>query len=434
MTFNQLGLSKEILDGLKELGYEKPTPIQEEGITYLLRGRDLLAIANTGTGKTAAFALPMLHKLQEAKNKSNKTYISKLIIAPTRELALQLEKTIKQYAKYLDIKIGCVYGGSNIKPQIKMLHEKLDIVIATTGRLMDLMEQKHITLSGVDTLVLDEADSMLDMGFIKDVETIMANLPSLEQNILCSATLGPNIKKLSNKFLVNPKVIEVKAKAKVNDKIEQIAYPVESSKKLEMLSYLIGSKNMKQALVFCNTKALADEIVEHLKLDGLKAVATHGGKTPGARKKAIAQFKEAQVKVLVATDVAARGLDIVDLPYVINYDLPFLAEDYVHRIGRTARAGNDGTAITLLDEFGMSYMQDIEKFLKQKLPRLELEGFEVDKKIQMIAKKKIIKSDAKEKKGKVGGAFGKKKASKEQKKMPKQRGKRIIGQQRNKKS
>lgn len=430
MTFNQLGLSKEILDGLKDLGYEKPTPIQEEGITYLLRGRDLLAIANTGTGKTAAFTLPILQKLTEKKQKDNKIYISKLIIAPTRELVLQLEKTIKEYAKYLDIKIGCVYGGSNIKPQIKMLHEKIDILIATTGRLMDLLEQEYLSLSGVDTLVLDEADSMLDMGFIKDVETIMSKLPSLEQNILCSATLGPNIKKLSNKFLVNPKVIEVKAKAKVNEKVEQIAYPVSSEKKLEMLSYLIGSKNMRQVLVFCNTKALADSIVEHLKLDGLKAVATHGGKTPGARKKAITQFKEAQVKVLVATDVAARGLDIIDLPYVINFDLPFLAEDYIHRIGRTARAGNRGSAITLLDEFGMAYMQDIEKFVKQKIPRLELEGFEVDKKIQMIAKKKIIKSETKEKKGKVGGAFGKKKASKEEKKMPKQRGKRIIGQKR----
>jgi len=430
VTFNQLGLSKEILDGLKDLGYEKPTPIQEEGITYLLRGRDLLAIANTGTGKTAAFTLPILQKLTEKKQKDNKIYISKLIIAPTRELVLQLEKTIKEYAKYLDIKIGCVYGGSNIKPQIKMLHEKIDILIATTGRLMDLLEQEHLSLSGVDTLVLDEADSMLDMGFIKDVETIMSKLPSLEQNILCSATLGPNIKKLSNKFLVNPKVIEVKAKAKVNEKVEQIAYPVSSEKKLEMLSYLIGSKNMRQVLVFCNTKALADSIVEHLKLDGLKAVATHGGKTPGARKKAITQFKEAQVKVLVATDVAARGLDIIDLPYVINFDLPFLAEDYIHRIGRTARAGNRGSAITLLDEFGMAYMQDIEKFVKQKIPRLELEGFEVDKKIQMIAKKKIIKSETKEKKGKVGGAFGKKKASKEEKKMPKQRGKRIIGQKR----
>ena len=430
MTFNQLGLSKEILNRLTELGYEQPTPIQEEGITYLLRGRDLLAIANTGTGKTAAFALPMLQKLLVKKEKDNKTYISKLIIAPTRELVLQLEKTIKEYAKYIDVKIGCVYGGSNIKPQIKMVHEKVDILIATTGRLLDLLEQEHLTLSGVDTLVLDEADSMLDMGFIKDVETIMSKLPSLEQNILCSATLGSNIKKLSNKFLVNPKVIEVKAKAKVNDKIEQIAYPVSSDKKLQMLSYLIGSKNMKQVLVFCNTKALADEIVEHLKLDGLKAVATHGGKTPGARKKAITQFKEGQVRVLVATDVAARGLDIVDLSYVINFDLPFLAEDYIHRIGRTARAGNDGTAITLLDQFGMAYMQDIEKFVKQKIPRLDLEGFEVDKKIKMIAKKKIIKTDIKEKKGKTAGAFGKKKASKEQKRMPKQRGKRIVGQRR----
>jgi len=430
VTFNQLGLSKEILESLEELGYKKPTPIQEEGITYLLRGRDLLAIANTGTGKTAAFALPMLQDIQNRKEKSEKKYISKLIIAPTRELTLQLEKTIKEYAKYLDIKIGCVYGGSNIKPQIKMLHNKVDILIATTGRLMDLLEQEHLSLSGVDTLVLDEADSMLDMGFIKDVENIMSRIPHLKQNILCSATIGPNIKKLSNKFLVNPKVIEVKAKAKVNDRIEQIAYPVSSEKKLEMLSFLIGSKNMKQALVFCNTKALADEIVAHLKLDGLKAVATHGGKTPGARKKAIAQFKEGQVKILVATDVAARGLDIVDLPYVINFDLPFLSEDYIHRIGRTARAGNSGSAITLLDEYAMALMQDIEKFLKQKISRCELEGFEVDKKIKMISKKKIIKTETKEKKGKVGGAFGKKKSAKEQKKMPKQRGKRIVGERR----
>ncbi len=426
MTFHQLGLNKEILKGLKDLGYEKPTPIQQEGITYLLRGRDLLAIANTGTGKTAAFTLPILQKIEERK--SEKVVISTLIIAPTRELVLQLEKTIKGYAKYLDIKIGCVYGGSNIKPQIKMLHEKVDILIATIGRLLDLLEQQHLSLSNVDTLVLDEADSMLDMGFIKDVEKIISLLPNLQQNILCSATLGPNIKKLSNKLLINPKVIEVKASNKVNKKIEQIAYPVENEKKLEMLSYLIGSKNMKQVLVFCNTKALADSIVEHLKLDGLKAVATHGGKTPGARKKAISQFKENQVRVLVATDVAARGLDIVNLAYVINFDLPFLSEDYIHRIGRTARAGNEGVAVTLLDEYGMAHMQDIEQFLKQKIPRLELEGFEVNKKIKMIAKKKIIKSDSKTQKTKTSGAFGKKKSAKEQKNMPKQRGKRIIGE------
>jgi ATP-dependent RNA helicase RhlE len=428
MGFKQLGLQKELLHALDDLGYKQPTSIQEEAVPYLLRRRDLLAIAKTGTGKTAAFALPLLQQIKE--NKDQNTVCTKLIIAPTRELVLQLEKDICSYAKYLDVKIGCVYGGANIKPQIKMLQNKVDMVIATSGRLIDLIEQDHISLAKIDTLVLDEADSMLDMGFIEDITKIIASSPRLEQKILCSATLGSHVKKLSHEILKNPKVIEVKANDKVNKNIEQISYPVEDSKKMAMLSFLIGSKNMKQVLVFCKTKALADALVEHLKLDGLKALAVHGGKTHGARKKAIESFKEQKVQVLVATDVAARGLDIQDLFFVINYDLPFTPTDYVHRIGRTARAGKDGIAISLLDQYDMATMQEIEKFLKVKVPRLELDGFAVDKKIKMISKKSIIKSEKNTQKTKTSGAFGKKKAKKESQKMPKIRGKRIIGQKR----
>jgi len=426
MTFKKLGLCESIVKACEDKGYKEPTAIQKEAISYLLRKRDLLAIAKTGTGKTAAFVLPMLQDLYSTK-KDDKVVLKKLIIAPTKELVQQLEKNIKLYAKYLDIKICSIYGGANIKQQIRVLNSKVDIVVSTTGRLIDLIEQKNINLTKVDTLVLDEADSMLDMGFVSDIEFIMQNLPSLSQTILCSATLGPNIKKFSNQILKNPKVIELKTNDRVNKKIEQIAYPVSVDKKLEMLSYLIGSKNMHQVLVFCKTKQLADEIAHTLNLDGLKADSVHGDKTHAKRAKIIGQFKENKIRVLVATDVAARGLDIVDLFYVVNYDLPFMPIDYVHRIGRTARADKDGVAISLLDEYDMAAIREVEKYISQKIPRMELEGFEVDKKVKMIATKKIVETKDDIKRKKIAGAFGNKKRRKQEKKQPKQRGKRIVG-------
>jgi len=430
MTFRQLGLCPQIAKACEDRGYKAPTKIQEEAIVHLLRKRDLLAIAKTGTGKTAAFVLPILQDIEKQKNESsnNNRVLTKLIIAPTRELVLQLEKSIESYAKYLDIKICSVYGGANIKTQIKKLDDKVNIVIATTGRLMDLIKQDKINVTKIDTLILDEADSMLDMGFVADIQDILSSLTLVEQIILCSATLGPNIKKLSSQIMQNPKVIEIKANDRVNERIEQIAYPVTLEKKLEMLSFLIGSKNMKQVLVFCKTKASAEEIVSNLKLDGLKAASIHGDKTHGARTKAITQFKEGQIRVLVATDVAARGLDIVDLYYVINFDLPFMPIDYVHRIGRTARAGKNGIAISLLDEYDVATIRDVEKYVGQKIPKLDLEGFEVGTRIKMIATKKIVETKDDIKRKKVGGAFGNKKKKKEQKSTAKQRGKRIIGQ------
>ncbi|PIF04004.1 MAG: hypothetical protein CSA86_03600 [Arcobacter sp.] len=430
MTFRQLGLSPQIIKACEDKGYKAPTKIQEESIVHLLRKKDLLAIAKTGTGKTAAFVLPLLQDIENQKKvQDNENIIlTKLIIAPTRELVLQLEKSIKSYSKYLDIKMCSVYGGANIKPQIKKLESKVHIVIATTGRLMDLIKKNKINLTKVDTLVLDEADSMLDMGFVSDIQDILSTLTSLQQIILCSATLGPNIKKLSSQIMTNPKIIEIKSNDRVNDKIEQIAYPVTLEKKLEMLSYLIGSKNMKQVLVFCKTKANAEEIVKNLKLDGLKAASIHGDKTHGARTKAITQFKENQIRVLVATDVAARGLDIVDLFYVINFDLPFMPIDYIHRIGRTARAGKNGIAISLLDEYDIAQIREVEKYINQKIPQLDLEGFEVGTRIKMIATKKIVETKDDIKRKKTSGAFGKKKKRKEEKKIAKQRGKRIIGQ------
>ncbi len=430
MTFRQLGLCPQIAKACEDRGYKAPTKIQEEAIVHLLRKRDLLAIAKTGTGKTAAFVLPILQDIEKQKieSKNNNRVLTKLIIAPTRELVLQLEKSIESYAKYLDIKICSVYGGANIKTQIKKLDDKVNIVIATTGRLMDLIKQDKINVTKIDTLILDEADSMLDMGFVADIQDILSSLTLVEQIILCSATLGPNIKKLSSQIMQNPKVIEIKANDRVNERIEQIAYPVTLEKKLEMLSFLIGSKNMKQVLVFCKTKASAEEIVSNLKLDGLKAASIHGDKTHGARTKAITQFKEGQIRVLVATDVAARGLDIVDLYYVINFDLPFMPIDYVHRIGRTARAGKNGIAISLLDEYDVATIRDVEKYVGQKIPKLDLEGFEVGTRIKMIATKKIVETKDDIKRKKVGGAFGNKKKKKEQKSTAKQRGKRIIGQ------
>lgn len=432
MTFRQLGLCKEIVKATEDLGYKNPTKIQEDAIEHLLRKRDLLAIANTGTGKTAAFVLPLLQDIENQKKESQNDSIvlTKLIIAPTRELVLQLEKSIESYAKYLDVKICSIYGGANIKPQIKKLESKVNVVIATTGRLMDLIRQGKINITKVDALVLDEADSMLDMGFVADIQDILVKLTSLDQVILCSATLGPNVKKLSSEIMNNPKVIEIKTTDRVNDKIEQIAYPVTLDKKLEMLSFLIGSKNMKQVLVFCKTKASAEEIVSNLKLDGLKAASIHGDKTHGARKKAITQFKENEMRVLVATDVAARGLDIVDLYYVINFDLPFMPIDYVHRIGRTARAGKNGIAISLLDEYDVATIREVEKYIGQKIPKLDLEGFEVGSRIKMIATKKIVETKDDKKRKKIGGAFGNKKKQKDDKKAAKQRGKRIIGQNR----
>jgi len=430
MTFRQLGLCPEIAKACEDRGYKNPTKIQEEAIVHLLRKRDLLAIAKTGTGKTAAFVLPILQDIQNQRQEQqdDNIVLTKLIIAPTRELVLQLEKSIEAYAKYLDIKVCSVFGGANIKPQIKKLDAKVHIVIATTGRLMDLIKQEKINLTKVDALILDEADSMLDMGFVADIQDILVKLTHLQQTILCSATLGPNIKKLSGEIMINPKVIEIKSNDRVNDKIEQIAYPVTLSKKLEMLSFLIGSKNMKQVLVFCKTKASAEEIVKNLKLDGLKAASIHGDKTHGARTKAITQFKENEIRVLVATDVAARGLDIVDLFYVINFDLPFMPIDYVHRIGRTARAGKNGIAISLLDEYDVATIREVEKYLSVKIPKLDLEGFEVGTRMKMIATKTIVETKDDIKRKKIGGAFGNKKKKKEKKAIAKQRGKRIIGQ------
>jgi superfamily II DNA/RNA helicase len=430
MTFRQLGLSPQIAQACADRGYIAPTKIQEEAIVHLLRKRDLVAIAKTGTGKTAAFVLPILQDIENHKKdqKNDNIVLTKLIIAPTRELVLQLEKSIESYAKYLDTKICSVYGGANVKPQIKKLDSKVNIVIATTGRLMDLIRQDKINVTKIDTLILDEADSMLDMGFVADIQEILSKLTNLEHVILCSATLGPNVKKLSSEIMVNPKVIEIKSNDRINDKIEQIAYPVTLVKKLEMLSFLIGSKNMKQVLVFCKTKASAEEVVANLKLDGLKAASIHGDKTHGARTKAINQFKENQIRVLVATDVAARGLDIVDLFYVINFDLPFMPIDYVHRIGRTARAGKNGIAISLLDEYDVSTIRDVEKYLGLKIQKLDLEGFEVGTRMKMIATKTIVETKDDVKRKKIGGAFGNKNKKKEKKNIAKQKGKRIIGQ------
>jgi ATP-dependent RNA helicase RhlE len=430
MTFRQLGLCPQIAKACDDKGYKAPTKIQEEAIVHLLRKRDLLAIAKTGTGKTAAFVLPILQDIENQKkeSESDNVVLTKLIIAPTRELVLQLEKSIESYSKYLDVKICSVYGGANIKPQVKKLESKVHIVIATTGRLMDLIRKDKINVTKVDTLILDEADSMLDMGFVADIQDILEKLTTLKQTILCSATLGPNIKKLSGQIMINPKIIEIKSNDRVNDKIEQIAYPVTLSKKLEMLSFVIGTKNMKQVLIFCKTKASAEEIVSNLKLDGIKVASIHGDKTHGARTKAITQFKEGQITALVATDVAARGLDIVDLFYVINFDLPFMPIDYVHRIGRTARAGKDGIAISLLDEYDVSTIREVEKYLGQKISKQDLDGFDVGTRMKMIATKTIVETKDDIKRKKAGGAFGNKKKKKETKNISKQRGKRIIGQ------
>jgi superfamily II DNA/RNA helicase len=426
MSFKQLHLSSKIIKACQDKGYKEPTQVQKDIIPYLLRGKDLVVIAKTGTGKTAGFVLPMLQDIQQRSKQEKKRALTKLIIAPTRELVDQLTQNIKEYAKYLDIKIVPIYGGANINSQIKQLKQGANIVVATTGRLKELIQTNNLNTSHIDTLVLDEADTMLDMGFVADIQDILGHLPQLSQTILCSATISPNIKKLSSQLLKNPKFIELKSTNKVNENIQQIIYPVASSDKLEMLSYIISSQNMQQVLVFCKTKKLSNEIVQFLNSYDLSAEVINSEQTFAKRKKTIQKFKNNNLRVIVATDVAARGIDIKELFYVINFDVPFLQTDYIHRIGRTARANNNGVAITLLDEYDMLSMQKIEQYLKQKIKRIKLDGFEVPKKITMLSKKKIIEPAPK----KTNGAFGRKKAKKQSKNEPKLRGKRIIGQKR----
>jgi ATP-dependent RNA helicase RhlE len=378
MNFTELNLAPAILKAVHELGYEIPTPIQAQAIPAVLEGQDLLAGAQTGTGKTAAFVLPMLHKLSmssSAKNRFGGTGIRALVLTPTRELAAQVEESVREYGKYLELGSTVIFGGVGMNPQISRIKSGVDILVATPGRLLDLQQQGFLDLSNVQMLVLDEADRMLDMGFIHDVKKILALVPAQKQSLLFSATFSDEIRDLAGALLRNPQSIQVTPRNTTVQLITQTIHPVGRGKKKQLLAHIINEHNWSQVLVFTRTKFGANNVAEYLTKNGIQAMALHGNKSQGARTQALAGFKSGDIRALVATDIAARGIDIDDLPHVVNYEIPNVSEDYVHRIGRTGRAGASGEAVSLvcLDEEG--FMQDIEHFTKQNIGVKIVEGF-----------------------------------------------------------
>jgi len=376
-TFEKLGLSKEILRAVREQGYSEPTPIQAQAIPVVLEGRDIMGAAQTGTGKTAGFMLPILKLLQNEQAGHGHRPIRVLVITPTRELAAQIGESITAYGKYLPMRSAVIFGGVGAQPQIAKLRRGVDILVATPGRLLDLAGQKAADLSRVDILVLDEADRMLDMGFIHDIRKVLALLPKNRQSLLFSATFSNDIKKLASGILRSPVLVEV-ARNETVSLINHVVHPVGKSNKRTLLSHLISSQNWKQVLVFTRTKHGANRLTEQLGKDGIHAAAIHGNKSQTARTKALAGFKQGEIRVLVATDIAARGLDIDQLPHVVNYELPHVPEDYVHRIGRTGRAGRTGEAMSLVCHEELKQLAAIEKLIRKKVPVVEVPGFTSD--------------------------------------------------------
>lgn len=382
MSFEHLGLKAELIRAVSENGYDTPTPIQAQAIPLILEGRDVMGGAQTGTGKTAGFTLPLLQRLMADNKPQGRRAIRALVLAPTRELAAQVGESVATYGKYLPLKSTIIFGGVNINPQIKTLHYGVDILIATPGRLLDHASQKTIDLSRVDIFVLDEADRMLDMGFIHDIRKVIALLPKQKQTLLFSATFSDEIKTLANNLLVSPALVEVARRNDTAEKITQVVHPVDRSRKRELLSYLISENDWKQVLVFTRTKHGANRLSKQLDGDGISATAIHGNKSQGARTQALADFKSGKMRVLVATDIAARGLDIDQLPHVVNFELPNVAEDYVHRIGRTGRAGNEGVAVSLVCMDELKLLAGIERLTKREIPKAIIEGYEPDPTIQ----------------------------------------------------
>jgi ATP-dependent RNA helicase RhlE len=383
MSFANLGLSEEILRAVSERGYTEPTPIQAQAIPVVLAGRDLLAGAQTGTGKTAGFTLPILQLLSaSAKPVTGKAPIRVLVLIPTRELAAQVEESVRDYGKYLKLSSMTMIGGVNINPQIQRLKTRVDILVATPGRLLDHVQQRTVDLSHVEILVLDEADRMLDMGFIRDIKKILALLPKQRQNLLFSATFSDEIKTLADGLLNNPALIEVARRNATAELITQKIYPVDRERKRALLTQLIKEHNWFQVLVFTRTKHGANNLAEHLNKDGISAMAIHGNKSQAARTRALAEFKTGKLQVLCATDIAARGIDISELPHVVNFELPNVAEDYVHRIGRTGRAGSEGEASSLVCIDEHKLLKDIERLIKREIPVVQIPGFEPDPRIK----------------------------------------------------
>ncbi|HEY4372740.1 MAG TPA: DEAD/DEAH box helicase [Burkholderiales bacterium] len=379
MSFESFGLAPEILRAIAEEGYTEPTPIQAQAIPVVLQGGDVMGAAQTGTGKTAGFTLPILQLLRPMQNPSPSPArhpVRALILLPTRELALQVAESVATYGKHLQIRSTCVYGGVDIAPQLKIVRAGVEILIATPGRLLDHVEQKSVNLGQVQMLVLDEADRMLDMGFMPDIRRIVALLPQKRQNLLFSATFSEEIKRLAGGILRNPQTIEVARRNQTADTVRQVAYAVAEDEKRTLLVHLVEEKKITQAIVFSNTKLGTARLARYLEQKGLKADAIHGDKSQGERIAALDRFKSGEVTLLVATDVAARGLDIQEMPCVINYDLPHAPEDYVHRIGRTGRAGAEGDAISLYAPDEEKYLIDIEKLIKKNIERVSAKGFE----------------------------------------------------------
>ncbi|WP_105169322.1 DEAD/DEAH box helicase [Pseudoalteromonas sp. T1lg23B] len=376
MSFQALSLSDELVQALNKLNFTTPTPVQTQCIPVLLAGHDLVATAQTGTGKTAAFMLPILHRLLASAEQQGS--VRALVVTPTRELAQQVAQSAQSYAQCTTLKTVCLYGGANIGPQEKALRAGADVVVATPGRLLDHLIKGTLSLAQVEYLVFDEADRILDMGFIGEIKRVMRHLPPQRQTLLFSATIDEQVQSLVKQWLQNPKRISIDKENSAAQKVEQVFYAVDEDRKRELMSHLIGKNNWQQVLVFTRTKNMADSLAKELNKDGLATLAIHGDKSQGARDKALEQFKSGKTRVLVATDVAARGLDIVDLDYVINAELPYVAEDYVHRIGRTGRAGNAGHAISLVSIDEQWLLEEIEVLLDERLTPQWLPGYEPD--------------------------------------------------------
>ncbi|MGD2117565.1 MAG: DEAD/DEAH box helicase [Chromatiales bacterium] len=384
MSFENLGLSAELLRAIKQQGYTEPTPIQRSAIPVILQGKDVLAGAQTGTGKTAGFTLPLLQLLSARPAAKGHRPVRALVLTPTRELAAQVGESVATYGRHLPLNSAVIFGGVKINPQIEKLRRGVDILVATPGRLLDHAGQRTLDLSQVEILVLDEADRMLDMGFIHDIRKVLALLPKnhARQNLLFSATFSDGIKQLADRLLNSPELIEVARRNTTAERIEQRVHPVDRKRKAELLSHMIGSNNWRQVLVFTRTKHGANRLSQQLEADGLSAAAIHGNKSQGARTRALAGFKSGEVRVLVATDIAARGLDIDQLPHVVNFELPNVPEDYVHRIGRTGRAGKEGEAVSLVCVDEHKLLKDIERLLKREIPKQVLPGYEPDPSIK----------------------------------------------------
>ncbi len=377
MSFNSLGLSEALLKAISKKGYTTPSPIQQKAIPPILEGKDILASAQTGTGKTAGFTLPLLQLLSQGQTLRQRP-VRALVLTPTRELAAQVFENVKEYSTFLELRSAVIFGGVNQKPQVNQLRHGVDILVATPGRLLDLHNQGLLSLSKIEILVLDEADRMLDMGFLRDIERIMKLMPSKRQNLMFSATFSHDIKKLAHGILHHPVQVEATPENTTVDAIYQKVYRVAKGLKTGLIIKLIADGNWKQVLVFTRTKHGANKLCEKMVKAGISAAAIHGNKSQGARTKALGGFKTGNVRVLVATDIAARGLDIPLLPHVINFELPNIPEDYVHRIGRTGRAGASGEALSLVSADETVFLRDIEKLVGLKLPVEIIEGFEPD--------------------------------------------------------